>query len=141
MLRPYKAFENTTMCRHYLIYLLLALGFLLAGCAAPTRQPQRLRLINNSTHGIEKLTVVFPEERIAFGDVGPGARTDYQHVPKGVFRYAAYSFLINGLLVTQPVVDWVGEKPMEGDTFTYVVEFDPDRQFPEMIRLIEAIRE
>ncbi len=129
------------MFRYRHLTLLLALGILFGGCAEPTRQPQRLRLINNSAFPIKNLIVIFPEERIAFGDITAGGMTEFKSFRAGVFGYAAYSFDIDGVQVTQPVTDWMGEQPLQGSAFTYVIEFDPGQLVPKKIRLVEVIKE
>jgi hypothetical protein len=78
--------------------------------------------------------VVFPEEEIAFGDVPAGATTGYLDVPQGVYAYAAYRLVVDGEQVTQPVIDWVGEEPLEGKAFTYTIDYDPIQR----IQLIEV---
>jgi len=73
---------------------------------------------------IRNLTVLFPEEQVHFGDVAVGATSTYVDVQHGVYRYAAYRLEVDGTLVTQPVIDWVGEEPMEGQSFTYSLAVD-----------------
>ena len=69
----------------------------------------------------------FPEDELDFGDVPPGVTSGYQNVPHGVYRYAAYDVEVDGQKYEQPVVDWIGENPMEGNAFTYVLDADPTR--------------
>jgi hypothetical protein len=69
--------------------------------------------------------ILFPKDRIEFGDVPAGATTVYQDVPGGIYRYAAYEVVIEGQKYEQPVIDWVGESPMPGNAFTYVLDADP----------------
>jgi hypothetical protein len=100
--------------------------------------PQRLRITNQSDIPLYHLVVVFPDERIEFGDVPGRTTTEYQDTAQGVYRYAAYNVEVNGREYQQPVVDWVGEVPMQGDAFTYILEADPSRWATEgqVIRLI-----
>ncbi len=121
--------------------LLLGVALFLVGCAAtptatptaapaatPTAAPvQRLRITNQGAVAITALTVLFPDVRLDFGDVAPGATTAYQDVPSGVFAYAAYDFEIDGQVKRQPVIDWMGETPLAGIDFTYQLYFDPSR--------------
>jgi len=88
---------------------------------------QKLRITNQSPHSIQNLVVRFPEDRVDFGKVPAGATTDYQVIPHGVYRYAAYDVEVDGRKYQQPVIDWVGENPMEGKAFTYILEVDPSR--------------
>lgn len=87
-------------------------------------QPQRLRIINQSSMPLITLVVIFPDERIAFGDVPAGSVTEYLSFPEGVYRYAAYEVTINGVKYEQPVVDWVGESPIHGKDITYTLDVD-----------------
>jgi hypothetical protein len=66
----------------------------------------------------------FPEEQAHFGDVAVGATSTYVEVRHGVYSYAAYRLEVDGSVVTQPVIDWVGEQPMEGRSFTYSLAVD-----------------
>jgi hypothetical protein len=98
----------------------------------------RLRIYNSGTMDVENLTVLFPEDEIKFGDISAGSTTEYLDVPNGVFGYAAYQFEIDGQMITQSVTDWVGEVPLGGDTFTYVITFSSSRSQWEMVKLIEV---
>jgi hypothetical protein len=84
-----------------------------------------LRVTNQSDFTLEDLVILFPQDRIEFGDVPAGATTVYQDVPGGIYRYAAYEVVIEGQKYEQPVIDWVGESPMPGNAFTYVLDADP----------------
>ena len=147
---------------------IILLTFLIAGCSAasiriePTRPsppltpapedlsftnpantpalPQMLRITNQSTLSIRRLVVRFPEDRVDFGEVAPGATTEYQAVSHGVFRYAAYDVELEGQKYQQPVIDWVGETPMNGKAFTYILDVDPARWKTEgqVIRLVQV---
>ena len=104
---------------------------------APTpsiRSPQ-LRIINQGSTALKKLTVRFPEDQITFGDIPAGATTGYKSVPHGVFGYAAYSLVVKGKNIIVPVTDWVGEKPMSGKAFTYTIKF-----FPKRSRIVELVK-
>jgi hypothetical protein len=122
------------------VLLSLAAALALAACAAPQLNP-RLRITNSGTVPIENLTVIFPDERIPFGDIAAGATTDYADVPKGVYNYAAYELEVNGQLVTQPVIDWVGEEPIEGSEFTYTIDFDPSRPALQVVQLLNVTKD
>ena len=132
----------TRGARSTLSVLLLA-GLPLVGCstsvptaaspvaaqgAQPATQFPTLRVTNTGFRSIEGLVVVFPDERVVFGDVSPGATTTYQTFSKGVFRYAAYEHRVGARTINQPVIDWVGELPMPGEAFTYsIAAFDLPR--------------
>ena len=153
---------------HVLAGILILLSFLLTSCSAapvqdeltqsspqltskpdvrlspnptdPPVLPQKLRVTNQSAFAMQSLHVKFPDEMIEFGDVQPGATTDFMIFTRGVYRYAAYQVLVNGKEYRQPVMDWVGEKPMDGEAFTYILDVDPARWTTEgqVIRLVEV---
>jgi len=111
-----------------------------AGSLSTTLPMQKLRIINQSNILLHNLVVVFPDERIEFGDVPGGTTTEYRDVPQGVYRYAAYYVEVNGQSYEQPVVDWVGETPMQGENFTYIIDVDPARWQKEgqVIQLVKV---
>ncbi len=111
-----------------------------AGGLATTSPTQKLRIINQSDIALHNMIVVFPDERIEFGDVPGGTTTEYRDVPQGVYRYAAYDVEVNGQSYEQPVVDWVGETPMQGENFTYTIDLDPARWQTEgrVIQLVQV---
>ncbi len=110
------------------------------GGLSTTSPLQKLRIINQSNILLHNLVVRFPDERIEFGDVPGGTTTEYRDVPQGVYRYAAYDVEVNGLKYQQPVVDWVGEAPMQGENFTYILDVDPARWQTEgqVIQLVKV---
>lgn len=124
----------------------IAAVMLLTGCTATatvaptTSQAARLRITNHSPYALQGLIVIFPEDRISYGDIPAGATTEYQPAPHGVYRYAAYQFILDGKQVDQPVVDWVGETPVTGVDFTYTLDFFPE-QTGQKIKLIQATKD
>ena len=72
-------------------------------------------------------------------DVPAGQTTDYQPAPNGVYNYAAYEFEVNGETQMQPVIDWVGESPRPGQSYTYVIELDASQPAMQQIKLIEVL--
>ncbi len=121
---------------------------LTTACARPAATPvalQQLRIENAGTSDITGLKVLFPGPTalaeaipVEFGDVPAGKTTAYRSVPGGVYRYAAYEYTLNGHLVQQPVVDWVGETPMQGATFTYRIMLDPSKVPGGQMQLVEV---
>jgi hypothetical protein len=123
----------------YRLLLLTIVGIALSGCTAQPTQVSRLRVTNNGSLAIDNLIVRFPEDSIEFGDVPAGTTTEYKDVPNGVFSYAAYNFKVDDHIMTQPVIDWVGESPMTGKLFTYTIDFDPNRiNTGDIVRLIDV---
>lgn len=133
--------------------VLLVAGLSIAACSAspPTtaspladqevRSGASLRVTNAGSHRIEGLIVVFPDERVAFGDLAVGGTTTYRGVRKGVFRYAAYEYRVGASTVSQPVTDWVGEVPMPGQAFTYALEAFEGPPRGVNIRLLSSTRD
>ena len=120
--------------------IVLARVLVLTSWGAGAESP-RLRITNESAQPLEGLVVLFPEEEVVFGDVAPGETTDYEAVSEGVYRYAAYRFEVNGEEVTQPVLDWVGEQPISGEAFTYVLDYDPTREPIQQVVLVEVVQD
>ena len=59
-----------------------------------------------------------------------------------MFRNAAYQFEADGQMVTEAVIDWVGESPISGTLFTYTIDLNPKRtNTGNRIRLIEVKNE
>jgi hypothetical protein len=115
---------------------------MLAGCGSDLDSSgSRLRVTNAGSTTIVALTVIFPEDRVYLGDIAPGATSAYRDVPNGVYRYAAYSLEIDGALVTQPVIDWVGEVPLEGQDFTYTIEVNPLGSLFDIVSLLDVTRD
>lgn len=116
-----------------------------APAPTPTAPPPQLRIRNSGAVDIVGLVVLFPgptadalARRVTFGTVPAGATTDYQAVPAGVYRYAAYEYQLDGRGVSQPVIDWVGESPLAGRQFTYQIELDLQKQPGDQVQLIAA---
>ena len=125
----------------YLLSTLLCVGG--CGWVSPETNPQtpRLRITNVGSTPIVGLTVLFPQDRINFGDIPMGATTQYKEVPRGVYGGAAYTLRIGGAIVTQPILDWVGEEPMEGNAFTYALDVDPSRPQLLIVQLVSVTRD
>ena len=131
--------------------LLIAFFCLVNACAAPTERStatpalQQLRIVNSGSQDITGLKVLFPgltadaeAIQVEFGEVLARATTEYRNVPNGVYRYAAYEYTLAGRVVHQPVIDWVGERPMEGEKFTYRIELDLHKETGSQIQLVEV---
>lgn len=107
----------------------------------PSTQLQRLRIVNEGPSAATALVVAFPDASVSFGNVAPGATTNYRDVPRGVYGYAAYRHRVRGVVVNQLVFDWTGEAPMAGIAFTYRINVDTSRPRGFMIRLVSATRD
>jgi hypothetical protein len=114
------------------------------GCvrmASPSPDGSRLRVINIGSRAIDNLVVLFPSDQVGFGGVSIGTTTEYRNVPNGVFRYAAYRFTIDGATINQPVIDWVGEKPLDGKAFTYSIEVVSASAGTHAVRLVSVAQD
>lgn len=100
------------------------------GIAPPVSEPSsavsRIRVVNESGEDLRDLHLLFPEERVAIGDVAAGAASAYVEVLSGVYSYSAFRFLLGGESVVQPVIDFGGQTPLPIDDYTYVLGVDPD---------------
>ncbi len=129
--------------------LFMGLLLLVIGCNSQQDPAlQQLRITNSGREDIKNLAVLFPGNtanseavHVEFGDVPAGTTTGYREVPSGVYAYAAYRYTLAGREVTQPVVDWVGEKPMQGQKFTYRISLDSSQVQGGQITLIGALVE
>ena len=96
----------------------VVVALLVAGCGIvlPSRSGARLRLVNTGSSSISDLVILFPKDRIDFGDLPAGVTSAYQSIPNGVYGYAAFQASVDGHAINQPVIDWVGEEPLMGAT-------------------------
>lgn len=78
-------------------------------------------MTNVGSETIFDLSVRFPHDSVAFGDVRVGDTTAYHDVADGVFDYAALTYIRNGRPMSQSVVDFM-DAPQPGN-FTYEMRF------------------
>lgn len=128
--------------------LLILVLLMASACTAPMREgvPTQLRIANAGAENIKNLVVLFPGEfstslavRVEFGDVPAGSISNYVIASRGVYRYAAYEYESGGQRILQPVMDWVGEKPLEGSKFTYRLKLDLSKTVGEQIELVDVL--
>jgi hypothetical protein len=119
---------------------LLAIGGVSGSCELIGPDPQLLRVHNVGSLSLSALSVGFPESLTSFGDIPSDVTTAYVHVPGGVYRYAYYRFSYADHVVDQPVIDFVGETPMEGQRFTYNVRLVQTPNGPR-IDLVSIVRD
>jgi hypothetical protein len=130
------------------LVMVLILLVLLSACtpqvntATPTAELQLMRVTNSGTTDITGLVVLFPGPnagaeaiRIEFGDISAGQTSVYLEVPSGVYRYAAYNYVVEGREVMQAVTDWVGESPLTGKKFTYQLALNLTKVEGDQMRL------
>ena len=120
----------------------MALTAALTACSTPTSpKDTRLRVFNSGAVAIQGLVIQFPASTVTFGTVSAGTTTTYLQVPNGVYAYGAFLFVVDGILVRQPVIDWVGESPLDGTAFTYSLELVTSPSGGSMIRLTKVSRD
>jgi hypothetical protein len=114
--------------------------------APPTSAPQQLRITNSGQEDIAGLVALFPGGmgatsliRVEYGNVAAGETTGYRDVPIGVYSYAAYEFMLDGQIVTEPAVDWIGESPVTGRKFTYRLALDSQKEPMMRMQLLEVL--
>lgn len=132
------------------LLFLLSLCISLSSCSSTTNDQrgeitQQLRIANGGDVDLINLTVVFPGKtptdtvRVLFGDVLAGTVSEYKDIPGGVYRYAAYEYILAGNTVSQFVVDWLGEKPLEGEKFTYRLRLQLEKVQGDQVKLEEVV--
>jgi hypothetical protein len=115
-------------------------GLLAPAAAVPAAATTLLRVRNTGPDAALSLRVQFPPGEVAFGDVRANSTTAYRQVPGGVYGYAAYRLRVDGREASVPVIDWVGEAPLEGAAFTYVVAVDARAPLPVTLVRVERDR-
>jgi len=96
-----------------------------AGVAAPC-----VRVTNSSQHDIDELRLGFASESIQIGNLAANSTSAYQTASRGVYSYSAFGYVIDGEEQVQPVTDFVGEAPLKGGAFTFVLGYDPNLRYP-----------
>jgi hypothetical protein len=142
--------ESSGRARHaFIVALAVTVGCNVDQAPVPDPPPppgpvavphSRLRVRNVGSFAIRELIVVFPNLKLRFGDVKEGATTRYLDVPTGVYRYAALRHSWEGRAMTQPVTDWLGERPYSAGSFTYVLRAEPYGD-GGMVFLLDVLRD
>jgi hypothetical protein len=111
----------------------------------PSRKPaaaphSRLRVRNVGTIAIRQLIVRLPNDELRFGDIESGATSVYLDVLHGVYSYAAFRHSWEGRTITEPVIDWISEKPYSVGSFTYQLRLEPYGE-GAVVFLLDVLRE
>jgi hypothetical protein len=80
--------------------------------------PIKIRIENSTEFEMEDIIVSFPKDEITYGDLAPGAQTEFIEIKKA-YRYAYIESEINGGKAYLVPIDYVGEKPLESGRYTY----------------------
>jgi hypothetical protein len=142
----FKAQAFFTSKRMVLFFMLLTISACTTQTATITPELQKLRITNSSNIDITGLVVLFPgpswdseASRVEFGNIPAGQTSEYRDIPSGVYRWAAYEYTLDGLIVNQSVTDWVGENPMAGKKFTYQIVLDPKKVEGDQVTLVTVL--
>jgi hypothetical protein len=112
------------MTRTYLA--IAALAVLLASCAliGPAGSPA-IRVANRSTLDFDRVLVNFSDQEVDYGALPAGTASEYRS-PTVAYRYARIEVHVDtARLVLQPV-DFVGETPLDGGSYTYALKVADD---------------
>jgi hypothetical protein len=101
-----------------------ALVVALAGCDDLFgSDPVEVRIENASSAMFSEATLYTSEGPVTFGDVGPGEATPYTQVTTA-YRFATTQVVVQGDTLRLQVIDFVGEEPLDGGRYTYVLGVD-----------------
>jgi hypothetical protein len=112
------------MTRRYLA--IAALALLAASCAlvGPAGTPA-IRVANRSTQDFDRVLVNFYDQEVDYGALRAGATSEYRST-RVAYSYARVEVRIDTTrLVIQPI-DFVGETPLGGGNYTYVLTVAAD---------------
>lgn len=106
---------------HTRVRVLLLLALAAAGCgvADPTGSVD-VRLENASSFTFDEATLYTSEGELAYTDVGPGEATPYVEV-ETAYRIATTQVVIGADTFRLQVIDFVGEEPLAGGQYSYVI--------------------
>lgn len=105
-------------------------GLLVALAGACTGSPSQtlIRIHNNSGVTFTQLAVETPGSRHEFGELGPGAFTEYEDFGES-YSYAYVSTVIDGQAYVLQPIDYTGEQPLGAGRFTYSITIlDPQQR-------------
>ncbi|MGH7470587.1 MAG: hypothetical protein ACRENP_21790 [Longimicrobiales bacterium] len=87
-------------------------------------QDVRIRVRNASIVDFESTTLDFSNQTERYGAVSAGATTDYRGVDRA-YSYAYVEVLAGGQRYVMQPIDYVGEKPLKGGSYTYELNLNP----------------
>lgn len=101
--------------------LFLSLLILIAGCDSNligSDDQVKIRIQNSTEFEMENIIVSFPKKEVSYGDLAPGAQSDYIKVEKA-YRYAYVESEVNGGKAYLVPIDYVGESTLNSGNYTY----------------------
>ena len=100
------------------VLLLAATAF---GCGVVDPDgPVEVRLRNASSFTFDEATLYSSEGELTYTDVGPGEATPYVEV-ETAYRIATTQVVIAADTFRLQVIDFVGEEPLDGGRYSYVI--------------------
>lgn len=84
----------------------------------------KVRLRNGSNLVYDEAALLLPEVILRFSNLQPGEETSYQVVGKA-YDYASAEVVVGADTARLQVIDYVGEKPLDGGRYTYILRFFP----------------
>ena len=67
--------------------------------------------------------------RLEFDRIAPGEVTDYRSA-NGAYSYGYLDVLVDGVRRTLQPIDYVGEEPLDGGEYTFVITIEPTTRNP-----------
>jgi len=94
-----------------------------SGCKKDELGPTDIRIVNNSVYIYQDVFVDTSEGTNDYGDVAPGAKTDYKRFEKA-YREANITLIINDINYEFLPVDYTYEIPLGRGKFSYEISAD-----------------
>jgi hypothetical protein len=79
-----------------------------------------VRVRNGSSHNLDEVSLFLPRGTLSYSDLQPGEETSYSQVSKA-YDYASAEVVIGQDTARIQVIDYVGETPLGGGRYTYIV--------------------
>lgn len=125
------------MYRNTLRSFLLFVALIIGGCGLANSVENGgavlLRVTNVSETDFESVFVSFPQGDADFGEVAAGEITSYHELP-GAYHYGYVEVVAEGDTLRMMPIDYVGEKPLEGGRYTFVLDIEGQNLDLEFVR-------
>ena len=105
------------------LLMLMGLAVSSAGCELLGLEgPVEVRVLNGSSLVFDEGILYLHSDSVVFTSLDPGQATPYQETEKA-YRYATTQVITASDTARIQVIDFVGEKPLGGGRYTYVLSF------------------
>ena len=125
------------MHRNTFRILLLLAALIIGGCGLVNSVENGgavlLRVTNASDNDFQSVFVSFPQGDAEFGAVAAGEVTAYRELP-GAYHYGYVEVVAEGDTLRMMPIDYVGEKPLQGGRYTFVLDVDGQNLDLEFVR-------